>query len=113
MKPDRDGDKRGGDFVRQNETFLVKIGTDAANNQFRARTHARGKDSNSVRPKPLAVILLKPQCISTKCDRAKINAASAASHLAPSSSYGLFGAALYPVWIASCSVMYLPFLVVP
>jgi hypothetical protein len=29
------------------------------------------------------------------------------------SSYGLFGPGLYPAWIASCSVMYLPFLVVP
>jgi hypothetical protein len=28
-------------------------------------------------------------------------------------SYGPFGAGLYPAWIASCSVMYLPFLVVP
>jgi hypothetical protein len=29
------------------------------------------------------------------------------------SSYRLFGAGLYPAWIASCSVMYLPFFVVP
>jgi hypothetical protein len=29
------------------------------------------------------------------------------------SSYGRFGAVLYPAWTASCSVMYLPFLVVP
>jgi hypothetical protein len=28
-------------------------------------------------------------------------------------SYRPFGARLYPAWIASCSVMYLPFLVVP
>jgi hypothetical protein len=28
-------------------------------------------------------------------------------------SYGPFGAGLYPVWIASCSIMYLPLLVVP
>jgi hypothetical protein len=28
-------------------------------------------------------------------------------------SYGPFGARLYPAWIASCSIMYLPFLVVP
>jgi hypothetical protein len=41
MKPDRDGDKRGGDFVRQNETFLVKIGSDAANSQFHAHARAR------------------------------------------------------------------------
>jgi hypothetical protein len=31
----------------------------------------------------------------------------------PLFSYGRFGAGLYPVWIASCSVMYLPVLVVP
>ena len=29
------------------------------------------------------------------------------------SSYRLLGAGLYPAWIASCSVMYLPFFVVP
>jgi len=29
------------------------------------------------------------------------------------SSYRLVGAGLYPAWIASCSVMYLPFRVVP
>jgi hypothetical protein len=29
------------------------------------------------------------------------------------SSYRLFGAGLYPAWIASCSVIYLPFFVVP
>jgi hypothetical protein len=28
-------------------------------------------------------------------------------------SYRLLGAGLYPAWIASCSVMYLPFRVVP
>jgi hypothetical protein len=28
-------------------------------------------------------------------------------------AYGPFGSGLYPAWIASCSVMYLPFLVVP
>jgi Na+/citrate or Na+/malate symporter len=32
---------------------------------------------------------------------------------APLSSYRLVGAGLYPAWVASCSVMYLPFLVVP
>jgi hypothetical protein len=31
----------------------------------------------------------------------------------PLSSYRLVGAGLYPAWIASCSVMYLPFRVVP
>ena len=31
----------------------------------------------------------------------------------PLSSYRLVGAGLYPAWVASCSVMYLPFLVVP
>jgi hypothetical protein len=31
----------------------------------------------------------------------------------PLSSYRLVGAGLYPAWIASCSVMYLPFFVVP
>jgi hypothetical protein len=31
----------------------------------------------------------------------------------PLASYHLVGAGLYPPWIASCSVMYLPFLVVP
>jgi hypothetical protein len=33
--------------------------------------------------------------------------------LGPLFSYRRFGAGLYPVWIASCSIMYLPVLVVP
>ena len=50
----------------------------------------------------------EPNAISNASDYAML----ANSHLALP-SYCPLGAGLYPAWIASCSIMYLPFLVVP